>query len=180
MPIFYHVDRKNHLHEGQVLNLIHPTIQPPPEIPDLVEFGKKMFPDGVSQHGDQYFYRASRTDHKEPGIEALLEYYRRAYFPNKPSRFQSCFGVESLDAAYHFQNKFGQGMGVIWEVETDDYFKADMNLLSPYTVLVCSYFANVYWSGQPAPHISPPFWEVLLVPPVKVLRKVEYSAFVVD
>ena len=173
MPIFYHVDRGSNLIEGQVLNLIHPTIQHPPEIPDLPDFGKKIFPDGISRHGDQYFYSASRTDEKEPGIEVLLEYYRRAYFPNKPSRFQSWFGVESLDDACHFQTNFCKGEGVIWQVETDDYFKADMNILSHQTVLVFSYLANVYWSGQAAPHISP-FWEVLLIPPVKILRKVEH------
>jgi hypothetical protein len=131
MPIFYHVDRKNHLVAGQVLNLIHPTIQHPPEIPDLTEFGREMFPDGVSRHGDQYFYSASKTDQKEPIIEVLLEYYRRAYFPDKPSRFQSWFGVESLDAACCFQTKFCQGEGVVWHVETDNYFKADMNRAVP-------------------------------------------------
>jgi hypothetical protein len=81
-------------------------------------------------------------------------------------------GVESLDAACCFQTKFCQGEGVVWQVETDNYFKADMNILSHQTVLVFSYLANVYWSGRAAPHTSP-FWEVLLIPPVKILQKVE-------
>jgi hypothetical protein len=114
MPIFYHVDRKIRLIEGQVLNLIRPVIESPPEFADLSNFGKNMLPSGVSRHGDQYFYGGnSRTNHEDSIIEILLEYYRRAYFPDRPSRFQCWFGVESLDEALLFQTNLCQGDGVI-------------------------------------------------------------------
>ena len=175
MPIFYHVDRQSRLSEGQILTLTHPVIQCPPEIPDLQNLGKQMFPEGVSRHGDQYFYSASKTNEKDPILEILLEYYRLAYFSHRPSRFQSWLGVESLDDAVYFQKHFCQGKGIIWQVETEQYFKAQMNLISHQTVLVFSYLANLYWSGQTVPQISSPFWEIILVPPVKVLHKVQHD-----
>jgi hypothetical protein len=173
MPIFYHVDRQSHLSEGQILTLTHPVIQS--DIPDLQNFGRQMFPEGVSRHGDQYFYSASRTDEKEPILEILLEYYRRAYCSYRPSRFQSWFGVESFDDALYFQKHYCQGKGIIWQVEAEQYFKAQMSIISHRTVLVFSYLANLYWSGQAVPQASLPFWEILLVPPVKVLQKVQHD-----
>jgi hypothetical protein len=46
-----------------------------------------------------------------------------------------------------------------------------MNLLtSQETTLVYSWFAHAYWSGERGP--VDPFWECLLIPPIKVLGTV--------
>ncbi|MEH2383637.1 MAG: hypothetical protein V7K27_32895 [Nostoc sp.] len=78
-----------------------------------------------------------------------------------------------LSRASHFQTHFCQGQGIIWQVEAEHYFRADMSMLSHQTVLVFSYLANSYWLSQAAPHTSS-IWEVLLVPPVKVLQRVQH------
>ena len=67
-----------------------------------------------------------------------------------PSRFESVFAVDTAAAAGDLRSRFG-GAGRIVAVEA--WFKADMNLLThrPDSVLVMSYFAELYWTGAPHP-----------------------------
>ena len=106
-------------------------------------------------------------------IDLLFEYVRRSDFPSCPSRFQSIFASENVNQAIRFGNKFGKsGSFLIWEVESDVAFKADMRLLDlPKSLLVLSYNAFRYWSGIPGENM--PIWEYLMVPPVRVIRKVD-------
>jgi hypothetical protein len=57
------------------------------------------------------------------------------------------------------------------EVEAAEAFRADMNLLvcRPDSVIVMSYMAELYWTGQPRPK-SEPAWEFLLTSPLQVVR----------
>lgn len=169
MAKFFTVDRWGTLSEGMELCTQRHTDINLPELQEHVDF---LFSDGVSRHGDAYFLsNESKASVTSPAIELLFEYVRRSYFPNKPSRFTSFFGVSSLPAAVEFNARFGARKGAIWEVEASDYFRGDMNLLtSNATTLVHSYFAHLYWKGEDGP--IQPFWEVLLVPPVRVLRQI--------
>ena len=167
MALFFTLDRLQSLKKGQVITLKKFDNISPPELQNHVD---AMFPDGVSTHGDRYFLKNdSGPDTLNSQIELFFEYVRRAYFPEKPSRFQSVFGFEKLKQVVSFRERFGNGQGVIWKIKADRYFKADMSLLyHPETILVYSYFAHKYWAGEPGPD---PLWEVLLIPPVQVVKK---------
>ena len=171
MPLFYTLDRLSMLGSGITIHLVKYQDISPFELQIHVD---KMFPDGVSSFGERYFLRNSSDPRlTEPAIELIFEYVRRANFPERPSRFQSVFGFESLNQVIEFRNRFGGGQGVIWEIESEKYFRADMSLLTlGSSILVCSYFANKYWAGKPGEN---PFWEILLIPPVKVLKKIDQN-----
>ena len=169
MKQFYTVDRLSKLQGGQVLQLLKSKDLHPKELQTHVD---ALFADGVSPHGDKYFLRnSSLASVASPAIEFLFEYVRRAHSPRRPSRFQSWFATESIEDAKSFRTKFG-GSGPIWQVTAAIHFRANMNLLtSNHTSLVYSWFAHTYWRGEAGP--VDPFWEVLLVPPVRVLERVE-------
>ena len=168
MAIFYTVDRKNTLSEGLEINLRKYDDVTPIELQKHVN---EMFPDGVSCHGEFYFLKdQTRANATSPNIELLFEYVRRANFPDRPSRFQAVFGTEDIEHAKEFRKRFGKSEDNIWKIESNNYFRADMSFLTLNdTLLVYSYFANRYWSGESS---DIPLWEVLLSPPIKILKKV--------
>lgn len=170
MKKFYHIDRLGKLKEDQNISLIKYNDINPRELQLHTD---EMFPDGVSQHGEHYFLKnGSQAKLASPNIEILFEYVRRAHYQNKPSRFQSVFAFESIEQALTFKQKFGTPDSLIWEVESKESFKADMNLLTigNNSILVYSYFAHLYWQGQTREN---PFWEHLLVPPVRIIKKID-------
>lgn len=169
MPLFYTVDRQNYLKEDLVIQLRRYENITPPELQAHVD---ELFPDGVSSHGERYFLRGdSSALIADPNIEILFEYVRRASYPARPSRFQSVFAFISVDEAKAFRDRYGESNSLIWELEASESFTADMSLLTAgNSILVYSYFANKYWQGEPS---ATPFWEALLFPPVRVLRKVK-------
>jgi len=148
MPVFYTLDRQGTLSSGITINLIRYQDINPAELQLHVD---NMFPDGVSSFGERYFLKNSSDPRlTEPAIELIFEYVRRANFPERPSRFQSVFVFELLNQVIEFRNKFGSGQGIIWEVKSEKYFKADMNILTlGSSILVCSFFADKYWAGEP-------------------------------
>jgi hypothetical protein len=120
--------------------------------------------------GDSY---AKFVKDLSPLIELLIEYVRRSFYPEKPSRFQSVFAFDNYEQAKDFKYRFSddKSKGSIWEVEANNILKADMNLLSlGNSLLEADYLAHLYWKGET---IGNPYWEYLLVPPVKVIRKVD-------
>lgn len=168
MSIFYHVARTKPLFPGQVISLTRFTDIQPGELQSHLD---QLFPDGVTNHGDIYFLN-SKGDPRSvsPNIEILYEYVRRAFFPKCPSRFQSVFAFTSQDAAIQFRSTFGHPSHDIWEISAEDSFNADMNLLTQGNSILCySYFAHLYWQGRPSAN---PFWEVLLFPPVQIVRRI--------
>jgi hypothetical protein len=180
MPRAFTVDRLQTLVAGQVIERTRHQDLDPPELQAHVD---ELFPEGVTQHGDHYFLQGSRlATLASPNIELIYEYVRRANFPGRPSRFEAAFGCEDQATAEAFRANpnWGAPGAPIWEVEVDeDPFRADMACLTleGISILVVSYAAHRYWSGLPnvttlrTTSISPS-WELLLRPPVRVLRRV--------
>lgn len=167
MPLFYSLDRLGTLNENIEVGLINYKDINPVELQQHVEL---LFPDGLSRHGERYFLRNDSSPRlSTPSIEILFEYVRRAYYPDRPSRFQSMFAFEDLNQAIEFKARYGNGQGTIWQIESKKYLKADMGLLLfGNTILVSSYLAHKYWKGEAGQN---PIWEVLLMPPIRVIRR---------
>jgi hypothetical protein len=118
----------------------------------------------------------------DPSIELTCELVRRAEFPQRPSRFQSVFGWEMLADAKLFLAEFGNSCpgAQLFEVQSDsEPFRADMRCLDIRgSILVMAYGARCYWrqglndlGSFPGANTVAPFWELLLSPPVRILRK---------
>jgi hypothetical protein len=183
MPRSFTVDRGGLLSDGTVIDLARHDDLDPPQLQTHVD---DLFPAGVSSHGNGYFLSGDQqATGSSANIELIFEFVRRARFPQAPSRFASVFGCESEADARGFASHpvWGSAGAKIWEVESEDAFRADMSCLTlGGTILTVSLFAERYWSGlengidlifpdpQRAP--TPPFWELLLTPPVKVLGRV--------
>jgi len=169
MALFFTVDRLGSLSADAVLSKRRYADVGPAELRTHVD---QLFPDGVTSFGERYLLRStSGARLTEPNIELLWEYVRRARFPNAPSRFESVFAVDSIEEGDQFRTRFGQA-GSIWSVEANLSFRADMSLLTiDGTILVVSHFADLYWSQRTRTQ-GEPFWEQLLIPPVRVLERV--------
>ena len=122
-----------------------------------------MFPDGLSVWGHRLL-RDQLYNQTVQDRELDCEYIRNNHFPDRPSRFQSFFACESVKSAEELMAKYQHVAGNIWEVEYDrEPFRGDMNLLG-----LKEY--KKYWRGEPGDDV---FWEFLLVPPVKMIGRVE-------
>ncbi len=172
MGRYFTVDRNRTLEEGKIINLVKYSDVGPQELQAHVD---SLFPDGVTRHGEHYMLKGQTSAmdrNKSPTIELLFEYVRRSHFPSRPSRFQSIFAFENIDQAVSFRNKYGKSDGLIWEVESDAAFKADMLLLTlKDSLLRLSYNAHQYWRGMSSG--NNPVWEYLMVPPVRVIRRID-------
>jgi len=146
---------------------------------DLERLVQELFPEGLTQHGKRYLLDECLvipTPHGPapqvpniPMVELICELVRRLSFPNLPSRLQALYAWASPDEALAFQREFGGG--TIYEVEGDQYFRGDMNLLYLGGSGIGAWqFAMKYWSGDASPA---PRWEYLLVPPVRVVHRLD-------
>lgn len=170
--IFYTVDRKNSLKSGSIINLSKFTDITPQVLQHHLN---DLFPEGVSRHGDQYFagnFPPFKLNGNFPNVEGfielLFEYVRKAYFPDRPSRFQSMYGLKTVEMAELFKQKIKLGDSPIKKIKSDKYFRADMSLLNPQeSTLAYSYNAHKYWKGEAGS--DNPFWEYLLSPPIEIL-----------
>ena len=163
----YHIDRNRTLKEGQVLELARYADVEPQEIGSHVD---RLWPEGVTNFGEHHLlqHHQFRGDYL---IEFIFELVRRASFHGAPSRYQSLFGVSSLEAARAFIWEFAPNDATTWGVEAERSERFDMRHLTiAGSGLMISERAHQYWGGEPSPH---PLWEVLLVPPVKILHQVE-------
>ena len=176
MPVTaYHVDRKELLHEGQTVNLVQTNRFPKGDPADMWDSFATIFPSGLSKHGLNYF-----TFNGKHSTESLLcigelfyEYIRLLRYPDLPARIKSFYAFEDLETAKIFakENKAHR----IFEVSADSYFRADMNLMylkgvNPNTGIslpMMFYSADKYWRGEMS---DEPKIELLLVPPVKIIR----------
>lgn len=183
MAVFYHVDRTGaRLQAGQVLELQHgPGSQMQAYPTDTARHYSQVFPAGVSQHGFEYALnnqRGSPTSDTSGTIELLCELVRRSAFPTKLSRFQSVFACQTVADAQRFAEqsllKDENGMplqATVWEVTTPTPpgHRGDMRLLSlGSNWLVAWTLMHRYWQGESS---DEPLWELLLSPPVSVLRR---------
>lgn len=158
--IFYHVDRTDTLKNLKTIELIKPNV---PE--EFKETLLELFPDGLSRHGYHYALQSFEGQHISTSIEQIFELYRRMYFPDKPSRFQSFFAFTSLEDAINFTLDYP--LAKIYEVsiDHDNYHIGDMNLVKGETIIQCHKYVLDYWSGRLSDN---PIKEVLLVPPIRI------------
>lgn len=168
---YYHVDRGSELAPGDVLGLAHPD-----EWESSVEsLLSEWYPDGLSHHGRHYGTQpldsGDGDDLWDFSCELLFELVRTRRFPERPSRLQSIFGFESRADVAAFLDDFGDPPYTVWEVRADGGFRADMNLVDATDFASGLSNAESYWRG--ATTLSDPLWEVLLEPPVEVVREVE-------
>jgi Protein of unknown function (DUF2441) len=136
---------------------------------------REHFPDGVSYHGFSYWNKGTGATAEQYERETLLEAVRRAHYPNLPSRFVSCFAWESLDVARELQSlkeprDIEWKNALIWKVEAEQVFRADMNWLAPIFMLDPQTNALNYWEGRACPV---PMWECVLPLPVTAVEQVE-------
>jgi hypothetical protein len=187
---YFHVDRSGALSKGQELTLHDPSTLPPlpwDNLRDpLMKLLAELFPDGLTYQGLGYlYYQHLLFPHPGQGvspgpeaeamrsriIELLFELVRRTEFPERPSRLESVFGWETEEDARQFvASRPDTGQAVIWEVEGESVFRADMELLRLFTPLVSWWLARRYWSGE-ANLDMPPRWEHLLKPPVRLTKR---------
>ncbi|CAI8958345.1 hypothetical protein [Pseudomonas chlororaphis] len=167
----YTVDRGSRLSTGATCSLVeHEDIRPA----EIAEMIRELCPGGVSQHGDKYLVSALGQEKMvtDADTEILFEWVRRAKYPNKPSRYQSLFAVDSLGAADAFKREFQVIEAPVYRVASEHAFRADMRLLDPrMSAAVKSWFANLYWQGLPHP-AAPAFWEWLVPCPVVIGERV--------
>ena len=86
--------------------------------------------------------------------EAILEVVRRHAFPEKPSRLESSFVLESIEEARQFHAS--RSNEIIYEVEivesSPNWHRGDWNMVGPnsqHTVLPdLDRFAYAYWEAQ--------------------------------
>lgn len=168
---FYHIDRWDDFVPGQTLGLDR-LDEWGPEINSLVG---ELYPGGVSHHGHHYFtqdlHDGESDDLWDFSCEVIFEAARIARFPDRPSRFQSIFGFETLGDAHTFVDEVVDSGYTVWEVTADRFFKADMNLVDASDYARGLHRARYYWRGET--FLDDPLWEVLLVPPVEVVRAVD-------
>lgn len=175
--VFYHVDRLKELQMGLVE--LRSDYR---EFDDICRsFATNLFPEGMSRFGFIYSAPVSQDNASfYPAItESVFEHFRRLYFPERPSRFQSFFLAEDLASALAWKESLSDSQeSIIWEVEETNYFKADAlwrdavnNWMTEKQIVSMPMLYNqamFYWSGT-ASHT--PRWELIAKLPVRVLRQ---------
>ena len=136
---------------------------------------RSLYPEGLSRHGRHYcrqdLYGDDPEDLWDVSCELIFELVRTADFPDRPSRFQSVFGFETIAAVDRFADRFVDEPVTVWEVDAERSFVADMHLVDAEDFADGVYRARQYWRGET--RRPDPLWEALLVPPVTVIGTVE-------
>jgi hypothetical protein len=179
----YSVDRRGVYTIGGTLDLLpsDPRQSPLVEQPgrwtaqDLIDLQKSLFPMGLSRHGWQYLFDKKDAIASSVGeaysahsymVELVLESFRLAHFPDRPSRFVSYFAWQNVEQARAFKGPQQH----IYELEGDG-FVADQVWLTLGVQGIASYYnAQKYWSGTGSVH---PKWEIVLSAPAKVVSLIE-------
>lgn len=168
---FYHVDRGSDLERGQTLDLRQP---------DCLEAAEQravgaQHPGGLSHHGRHYCAQdlagGAAEDLWDFACEAVFELSRAARFPDRPSRFRSFFGFRTRADADRFVDEFVDGEHTVWAVTAADAFAGDMGLVDATDYADGLRRADYYWRGET--FRDDPLWELLLVPPVEVVARVD-------
>lgn len=172
MNTYYRVDRVNAYSEGDTITLTSPT-----DIPsDFLDVLNMLSPGGVSPHGFNYLANGSMpsTD-VNASIDLSLELFRRSFFSDKPSRYQSIFAWDNIDDAKAFMASLLPEFPncVIYKISAnpEDIHRGDMSLLTfGSTNLVYADLLRLYWNGTT--FNERPKWEYVIPLPVKVGAKV--------
>lgn len=169
---YYHVDRGDELEPGDALELARPDEWEQAVDAALAEW----YPEGFSHHGRHYctqpLHEGDVDDLWDFACEAIFELVRVGRYPERPSRLQSIFSFASVADVEAFLDDFGAEPFTVWEVRADRGFRADMNLVDAVDFARGLARADHYWRG--GTFLDDPLWEVLLVPPVEVVREAEF------
>lgn len=177
MEKFYSIDRRGAYVEGERLNLL------PGRDPDdnaVHAHINRMYPGGFSRHGVQYYRDPPAPDptganHNSGLLELLLEATRAAYYPEKPSRFQSVFAWETVDAALKFKALYAQAEHPIFELAPQArVHRGDMAIYALNQTIACiDHRLHLYWQGKTLEFPGhQPVWEAVLELPVFVGKTV--------
>jgi hypothetical protein len=136
----------------------------------------RMFPEGLTMHGQRYMAQVPPQERDWPSwaAESFFEAVRQADFPGRLSRMQSVFGFESIGDARAFIGTHRAGRPcAIYRLRGEVAHKANMSLLElcNHPGAVTFELARSYWRGEPGPR--PVLWELLLRPPVTCVELVE-------
>ena len=164
------IDRTGQLRANNIIRLFndytynkHTT-----ETEQWLQFVKRQFPAGISEHGNRYLFDDSGSS--EQLQETIFEYVRQQRYSDQLSRFQSFFAIEATDLdRLAFVLKCTSGQYQVFEVAGSRVEKHDMLLLKGNSFVNCSYYAEQYWSGG---HTENPLYEYLMQPPVSIIRRV--------
>jgi len=203
MTIFYTVDRRKILKPN-----IDIELQPLPKDNNVIlEMFSKLYPEGLSYHGNNYFLNTSNLsilhinyedalkkaktlevkkedeekiakEIKDLSINAtsdfIFELVRKAYYPKKPSRYQSMFAWETLHEAKSFKNdkRYCENGCDIFKISSknNNTHRGDMNLVGiGGSIPVLLYNALLYWEGKTFDSDSYiPLWEILIPLPAEI------------
>lgn len=163
----YHIDRNGHIHTGQkiVLNKDFYT--------EITE--NEYFKDGLSSHGLRYFL--DDAINKDYAIDAIFEYERMLNFNDKLSRFQAFYAFDAEGAVEFIKSKYLEdNYYKIYEIETDNFEKHNMNLVRGWSFCTISKFAKLYWSdGEDIKKDRKPIYEYLVPLPVTIGKEVSLT-----
>ncbi|MFA0190474.1 DUF2441 domain-containing protein [Vibrio lentus] len=188
MITFYTVDRSGELNEGLELALQtefgHIQFQEIENLctrDDMLQRVIQLYPNGISRHGIYYLLTYNLLVHDNqtgqplslaphiPVMEGIFELVRKQEFPERPSRMQSVFAWCTEDEAMTYRALNGNEVS-IYEIESDEAFIADQNLLYLGTSIAgATEFARKYWSGERSNNFKP---EAIIPLPTLVGRKV--------
>lgn len=175
MSVFYSLDRLCSFQSGMQIRLEEATFP----IVTMQSFIQERFQTGVSRHGRMLALDASARvfNNSSSQCEIVFELYRRAHHPDKPSRYLSMFGCETIKEAAYFRGFSRCGTEVsIFEVNSGAGFhRADMNLLnSNCPPAEMEFRAELYWTGKTMNLHEGylPFWEILIPLPATIGRKI--------
>lgn len=165
MPNYYHVDRSRSLSKGSKIELVKEftnvdiwNIDGLYSKKDAIDRTLQLYDEGISSHGIQYLLSQGVTIFHpnttvpqniapvEPMIEAIFELVRKSEYPDRPSRFKSMFAWCDLSQANDFREVSGGGN--VFEIEANDAFIGDQNLLRLGGSVIGAYeLAKQYWEG---------------------------------
>lgn len=186
MTVFYTVDRSYRVCEGDKFELkndfseiLISTIKDILSREEVINLIEQEFPMGLSNHGVYYLLNnpilINQIENNNyvpisPMIEAIFEQIRRVSYSHLPSRMVSMFAWQEINEAVTFANSLHTGQYKILEVETENYFIGDMNLLKLGGQVANAYaMAHKYWKQE---YSSNPNLEVLIPLPVTLGKEV--------
>ena len=170
----YHIDRAGTLEEGQTIYLLDYCLleqEIDPLLKEMVLHIKRMFPDGITNHGHYYIFDHLSDNDKIVSTldEIIFEVVRKSKYPDKLSRFQSFFAFNKDGLASPKPSGWIEDGANVYEVTADRCERRDMSLTHGNSSISISYYANRYWTNQISEN---PLFEYLLKPPVRILRKI--------
>lgn len=163
----YHIDRYGHVVPYQTIELVKNFYT---EVTET-----EYFKDGLSSHGIHYFLYDS--DNKDHHLETVFEYERMIKYPDKLSRLQALYAFDINGVISFVKDKeLTDNYFKIYEIDTDDYERHNMNLVRGWSAATMVNWAKLYWEDKEDPRKDKkPVYEYLIKLPFKVGKEVSYK-----